>query len=221
MSNEKDTTNQPPKIGRSERGIFFGFVAQADEPGQMDVVRWLRNDSRYRVVTILHDRDTHDEESIEKKRKAGMPEEELPHVGDIKSPHYHGIVRVGSKVTAQSLAKRFGGYLHFELLHDPAEYAAYLLHATFNARYKAQYKKSELLDDVSFWEELADTEKAELDVSAVVELVASYRDSDGQINLDDMLRNRDTLALRALMSHSYFYATFVNKKIKKEEVANG
>lgn len=218
MSNEKDFTNIPPmeQRPRSERGIFFGFVAQADEPGQMDVVRWLRNDCRYRVVTILHDRDIHDEESVKKKRKAGTPDEELPHVGDTKAAHFHGIVRVGSKVTAQSLSKRFGGYLHFELLHDPAEYAAYMLHATFNARDKVQYKKSELQDDVALWEEISDTEKSGMDISSVVELVASYRSEDGQINVDEMLRNRDTLALRALMSHSYFYATFVNKNKNKE-----
>lgn len=202
---------------RTERGITFGFVAQADEQSQMDVLRWLRSDWRYRVVTILHDRDIHDEESIEKLKKRAEKDEslleDLPNIGDLKKPHYHGIVRISKKITAASFTKRFGGYLHFELLHDSAEYAFYLLHRTFNSQHKTRYDKKELLDDVSLWEEISDSEHDE-DLLTIVESVLGYKDENGQISVADILKNNDVLALRSLMSHSYFYNMFVNTKSK-------
>lgn len=210
MSNEKDTTNTPPK-GRNARGVWFAFVAQADISEQMEVVHWIRQDPRYRVVTILHDRDIYEEDTEITRND----EKVMKHAGETKPAHYHGIIRVGAKITSLSLVKRFGGYLHFELLNDPGEYAHYMLHATFNARNKQPYYYGDLLDDVALWGEIADGER-EHDVCGVVERVTSYREN-GEISVDKMLAERDAIALRALISHSYFYATFVNKKSKKEE----
>lgn len=236
MSNENVTTNEPLEIPsltdkqledlakikkamaatakpRTERSIYFGFVAQADEAQQMEVVRWLQGDSRYRVVTILHDRDKHDQDSIDKLIKRGVSIDELPQVGDPKKPHYHGILKTGKKITAASLCKRFGGYLHFELLHDPAEYAFYLLHRTFGAQSKAPYDRSELADDVGLWAEITDSEHDD-DICGIVSTVLGYIDCSGNISVADILKNGDALALRSLMSHSYFYNMFVNKKSK-------
>lgn len=210
MSNEKDSTNTPPN-GRNARGMWFAFVAQADIAEQMDVVRWLRDDPRYRVVTIMHDRDTYEEDTEITRND----EKVMKHAGETKPAHYHGIVRVGSKITATSFCKRFGGYLHFELLSDPSEYAHYMLHATFNSRDKARYYYGDLLDDVALWDDVADSDR-EHDICAVVERVASYREN-GQISIDKMIAEGDAIALRAIMAHSYFYATFVNKNQKKEE----
>lgn len=192
MSNETVTTNEPlKKTFRSERGVYFAFVAQCDIESQMDVVRWLQNDSRYRVCTIVHNRDKDDE-------------------GVKKNAHIHGILKVGKKITAVSLGKRFGGYLHFELLHDAAEYAFYMLHRTFNSQTKAPYDKSELADDVGLWCEITDSEHDD-DICGIVSNVLGYKDSSGNISISDMLKNQDALALRSVMSHSYFYNMFVNK----------
>lgn len=209
---DKEKTRNPP---RTQRGVWFGFVAQADISEQMDVVRWLRNDTRYRVVTILHNKDVYEEDSTITRDGAEVAVKK----GDRKSDHFHGIVRVGSKITAQSLAKRFGSYLHFELLSDPAEYAMYMLHQTFNARDKAKYDYSELLDDVALWDEITEKERED-DVCAVVRKVASYRTDSGEISVDDMLTASDAVALRSLMGHSYFYKTFVDKS-EKGGVKNG
>lgn len=203
---DKEKTRNPP---HTQRGVWFGFVAQADISEQMDVVRWLRNDTRYRVVTILHNKDVYEEDSTITRDGAEVAVKK----GDRKSDHFHGIVRVGSKITAQSLAKRFGNYLHFELLSDPAEYAMYMLHQTFNARDKAKYDYSELLDDVALWDEITEKERED-DVCAVVRKVASYRTDSGEISVDDMLTASDAVALRSLMGHSYFYKTFVDKSEK-------
>lgn len=203
---DNEKTRNPP---RAQRGVWFGFVAQADISEQMDVVRWLRTDTRYRVVTILHNKDTYEEDSTITRDGAEVAVKK----GDRKSDHFHGIVRVGSKITAQSLAKRFGAYLHFELLSDPAEYAMYMLHQTFNAREKAKYDYSELLDDVALWDEITEKERED-DVCAVVRKVASYRTDSGEISVDDMLTASDAVALRSLMGHSYFYKTFVDKSEK-------
>lgn len=205
MANETTTTNIPPQ--RNARGCYFAFVAQLDITEQMEVVRWLRADPRYRVVTIVHDRDTYAEGDT---LPDGMA------VGDRKNSHVHGIVKVGKKITAASLSKRFGAYLHFELLHDPAEYAHYILHKTFNSREKAQYEFSELLDDVQLWCDVSDSERED-DICAVVAEVASYKDASGSISVEQMLRDRNAMALKSLMGHSYFYATFVNSNKKEVE----
>lgn len=208
MAEEK--TRNPPRQARS---IWFAFVAQADIAEQMEVVRWLRNDSRYRVVTIMHDRDTY-EEDTEITRDG---ETVTKHAGETKGAHWHGIVRVGSKITASSLCKRFGGYLHFDLLNDPSEYAQYMLHKTFNACDKVQYEYSALEDDVTLWDELQDAQRAD-DVLAVVRKVTSYRDDTGALRVDRMLEDGDAVSLHALMTHSYFYKSFIDKSTnpKKE-----
>lgn len=204
---DNEKVRNPP---RTQRGVWFGFVAQADISEQMEVVRWLRNDTRYRVVTILHNKDLYEEDSTITRDGAELAVKK----GDRKSDHFHGIVRVGSKITAQSLAKRFGSYLHFELLSDPAEYAMYMLHRTFNARDKVKYDYSDLLDDVALWDEITEKERED-DVCAVVRKVASYRTDSGEISVDDMLTASDAVSLRSLMGHSYFYKTFVDKSESK------
>lgn len=208
MATEEKKTRNPP---RQARGIWFAFVAQADISEQMDVVRWLRSDPRYRVVTIMHDRDTYDEDT-EITRDG---ETVTKHAGETKGAHWHGICRVGSKITASSLCKRFGGYLHFELLSDPSEYAQYMLHRTFNARDKVQYDYAALQDDIALWDELQDAQRQD-DVLAVVRKVSSYRDDRGAINVERMLEDGDAVSLRALIVHSYFYKSFVDKSNKKE-----
>lgn len=205
---EEKTRNPPMKA----RGIWFAFVAQADISEQMEVVRWLRGDPRYRVVTIMHDRDTYDEDTDITRDGETVTK----HAGETKGAHWHGIARVGSKITASSLCKRFGGYLHFELLSDPSEYAQYMLHKTFNARDKVQYDYTALQDDVALWDELQDAQRAE-DVLAVVRKVSSYRDDTGALRVDRMLEDGDAVSLRALMAHSYFYKSFVDKSNPKKE----
>lgn len=194
----------------AERGLFFCFVAQCDISSQMDVVRWLEKDSRYRVVYIVHDRDIHDKDGVYKKDSGDIPYK----AGDRKKDHIHGIVKVGSKITAKTLTKRFGGYLHFQLCHDSAEYAAYLTHSTFDSQDKAKYQLSELRGDRSLYDQIADEAQSQLDLSATVSQVCMYlRTSDRPV--EDMVKAGDNVALRALMSHSYFYATFCSDKNKK------
>lgn len=211
----EEARNPPEKPPRQERGVWFRFNAKADFPNQMEVVRWLRNDPRYRVVTIEHNRDHYDEEEDGKEITLGDGTKVTVHAGEVKPLHTHGIVRLGSKITAASLVKRFGGYLHFELLHDPAEAAAYMLHRTFNSQHKVQYEYTELLDDVALWDELQDAQRQD-DVLAVVRKVSSYRDDKGAISVERMLEDGDTVSLRSLIAHSYFYKSFVDKSNKKE-----
>lgn len=205
MANETATTNSPPF--RNARGCYFAFVAQLDITEQMEVVRWLREDSRYRVVTIVHDRDTYAEGETLSEGKT---------IGDVKNAHLHGIVKVGKKLTAASLSKRFGSYLHFELLNDPAEYAHYMLHKTFNSRTKVQYDFCELLDDTQLWCDISDSEHED-DICAIVSEVTSYKDATGSISVEQILRDRNSMVLKSLMGHSYFYATFVNSNKKEVE----
>lgn len=215
MSEAEKTRNPPEKPPRQERGVWFRFTAKAEFTDQMDVVRWLRKDPRYRVVTILHNRDVYDESEDGKEVTKPDGTKVTAHAGEPKPLHYHGIVRIGSKITASSLCKRFGGYLHFDLCHDPAEVAAYMLHRTFNSQHKHQYEYTDLLDDVALWDELQDAQRQD-DVLAVVRKVSSYRDDRGAISVERMLEDGDAVSLRALIAHSYFYKSFVDKSNKKE-----
>lgn len=200
MSNEKDSSNSPLSTAR---GIYFAFVAQLEEQQQMDVVRWLRSDPRYRVCTIVHDRDVVTAEEATDERKEG----------ELKKAHVHGLLKLSSKITASSLCKRFGGYLHFELLHDPQEYAMYMLHKTFNAQSKAQYERFELLDDVALWDEITHVRQSD-DLAAIVSDIADTM-KNGEIDVARLIADGNIPALKSLMAHSYFYATFIQKKSRK------
>lgn len=204
MSNEEIKVENKPRTDGGKRGIYFAFVAQLDESSQMEVVRWLQGDAHYRVCTIVHDHDTY------------SADDDLPDgraVGDTKPAHIHGIVRVGSKITAGGMKKRFGGYLHFILLEDPAEYAEYMIHNTFRSRDKYKYSPDMVMDDVSLWQELRGTCFDE-DCVQTVRRVKAYLHENlrGTIQgglVDNVLAHNDAQALRSIMSHAYFYSKFL------------
>lgn len=200
MSNEEIKTENKPRTDGGKRGIYFAFVAQLDESHQMDVVRWLQGDAHYRVCTIVHDHDTYSEND-------GIPEGRA--VGDVKPAHVHGIVRVGSKITAGGMKKRFGGYLHFILLEDPAEYAEYMIHNTFRSRDKYKYSPDMVMDDVSLWQELRGTCFDDDCVQTVRRVKAYLRDTADSGLIDNVLKHNDVAALRSIMSHAYFYSKFL------------
>lgn len=203
MSNEEIKTENKPRTDGAKRGIYFAFVAQLDESNQMEVVRWLQGDAHYRVCTIVHDHDTYSVDDLPDGRA----------VGDAKPAHIHGIVRVGSKITAGGMKKRFGGYLHFILLEDPAEYAEYMIHNTFRSRDKYKYSPESIMDDVSLWQELRGTCFDE-DCVQTVRRVKAYLHENlrGTIQgglVDNVLAHNDAQALRSIMSHAYFYSKFL------------
>lgn len=200
----------------AERGLLFCFVAQCDISNHMDVVRWLETDPRYRVIYILHDRDIHEKDGVYKRDSGDIPYK----AGDRKRDHIHGIVKVGSKITARTLTKRFGGYLHFQLCHDPAEYAAYLTHSTFDSRDKAKYQLSELRGDRALYDQISDDAQAQLDLSATVAQVCMYLRTSSK-PVEEMVKAGDNVALKALMSHSYFYATFCSDENKNKTRKDG
>lgn len=194
---------------RPRQATHFGVVVQLDEPHQMEVLRWLKNDSTYRIIWILHDRDFHDD-------------------GTRKAPHIHGIVKAPRKMQGKTMLKRFGGYLYFKALGDPAEYARYLTHSTFASRGKTRYDSNEIQGDLALYNELVRMQEA-TPIEAVERWIGykkAFVASGGLDELPSQLERREiekeldkgalALALdagdiqlvKSIMSHSYFYKSF-------------
>lgn len=203
----EDARNPPSK--RPEQRTHFAAVFQLDEPQQMEVFRWLQSDDTYRVIWILHDRDYDDE-------------------GNRKKPHYHMIVKTPRKMQASTMFKRFGGYVYFEALGDPSEYARYLTHSTFESRNKTRYDAGKICGDIQMYNELRHAQEA-TPIEAVERWLGYKRSAvnggfldelPAQMERNDIEREIDKSALRlaldagdlqlvkSIMSHSYFYKTF-------------
>lgn len=132
---------------------YFCAVFQCRYQGQMDVFRWILNDSGYRVCAICHDRDIAAvEHDILMDGPGSVPF--TVHEGDRIPEHYHAIIKVSRRITAESMSKRFGGYVHFESCSDPCEYARYLTHDTFDSRDKVRYESSAIIGDTALYHEL-------------------------------------------------------------------
>ena len=179
---------------RKETGKTFACVAQADNSGQMAVVRWLLQDLQYRVIGILHDKD------------AGT------------NPHVHLIIKTPQKLTADTMVKRFGGYVHFEIVHDPYEAARYLTHDTFMAQDKHRYTRSEVFGDMEYYAELLKDasevlNNAELWASLLAECTGNIQDAFALA----CARNCTAL-VKSIMSHGYFYQQYFRVSRSVERV---
>lgn len=134
--------------------LDFIAVVQCDYGDQMDVFRWILNDTSYACIWIQHDKDKYTPEDIAERaadgadyiiRKNGDGSESQFKSGDIKPAHIHMIVRVRKKMRASTLSKRFCGQVHFEATAqkygDTFEACRYLTHESFRARSKYQYPR--------------------------------------------------------------------------------
>lgn len=190
----------PPKKCHVPQSKAFIAVAQADQTMQVDVLDWLKTDPQYRILYILHDRDTYADDDT-------MPDGKK--VGDLKPSHYHIFVLAPRKISAHTMTQRFGCYLHFILCADPFEQIRYMTHSTFLSRDKYHYPLSELKGDLT----LLDDFKAHPDILDVCSRIVEYSNScSRQDAVCSILRDGDKQALQSLMSHSHFYDKFVFRK---------
>lgn len=215
---------------QKKQSIYFAAIVQADYIDQMDVFKWLLNDRSYIVVAILHDRDRYTKEEIEKKgkngiikRKNGDGTESEFRAGDIKPPHYHIMIKTPHKTTAKTLSKRFCKQVNFQRQADRYYYAAYLLHETFDSRYKAHYDESELIfsdvtttASVSYYRECRDDNESQLiNALEAARKIACTPGNDRKWGMSPQeffeiaLDSGDAFLLKSMMSHAYFYKTFV------------
>lgn len=197
-------------MSHGRQSVWMCAVIQSDFPNQMDVFRWLLQDDQYRVIYILHDRDAVEEEHTRK-----MPDdtERLMKVGDLKIPHYHLIVRIPSKLTAETFSKRFGSYVNFQICGDSKEYARYLTHETFSARDKYKYSRELVKGDMSMYHDLMTGAKDD----DICDVISRFSDAVAMCNGDKSLAIQylcgmhDIIAVKSVMSHAYFYEKFVCK----------
>lgn len=233
MSKQKDPTaaitkavekaangeEKKPAPSRETPSDKFGAVIQADFPEQMEVLRWLQKDPFYNVVVALHDADTYSEDDIpedengQRVRVRDNPDGTRSefHIGDRKPSHYHLIVKTSSKIRANSLAKRFCGAVHFEMLHDAQEYARYLTHSTFAARDKTQYDAEKAVrphTSVAGWRlycDLMQTQESS-DICTIIEDWCTLTTSMTKRNaVMQMVSMRRIDGLKSVMAHAYFF----------------
>lgn len=195
-------------MAHARQSMWMCAVIQADFTEQMDVFRWLQTDNQYRCIWILHDHDLTEEEHVRK-----MPDgsEVTLKVGDRKYPHYHIIVKIPSKLSAETFSKRFGNYVNFQVCGDSKEYARYLTHETFSARDKYKYSRDEVCGDTALYHDLMVGAKDD-DTCDIVERFAdlvTLCNGDKALAVKMLCATHDISAVKSIMAHAYFYEKFV------------
>lgn len=196
---------------RALQSVWMRCIIQTDFHDQMEVFRWLINDDYYRCIWILHDCDKIIDETEVHERI--MPDGSEKHygIGDIKPPHYHVIVRLPKKLTADTFTKRFGSYVHFQVCSDPANYARYFMHDTFISKHKFQYPRSDIRGDPALANDLLRSQSASDQVECLRRFLTLYDAffGDPKQIIENALSASDTDLIRSVMSHSYFYGRFI------------
>lgn len=195
-------------IAHARQSTWMCAVVQADFQEQMDVFRWLQNDTQYRIIWILHDHDTVEEEHFRK-----MPDgtEKKLEKGATKFPHYHIIVKIPSKLSSETFSKRFGSYVNFQVCGDSKEYARYLTHETFSARDKYKYSRDDVSGDMSLYHDLMVCAKDD-DTCDIIERfsdMVNLCNGDKALAVKMLCATHDISAVKSIMSHAYFYEKFI------------
>lgn len=185
---------------RPPQSKTFIAVVQQDEHMQVEVFNWLKKDPTYRLLYILHDRDVYTDTDKLPDAKS---------VGDKKNPHYHLFVVAPRKISANTMSKRFGNYVHFLLCADPFEQIRYMTHSTFQSRDKAQYEVLDLRGDLTLLHDYAAHPDFLEDVSRISDLSDFC---DRRTAVKEILRSGDKRALQSLMAHAHFYDKFIFSK---------
>lgn len=190
------------------QSVWMAAVIQADFSEQMDVFRWLQTDSQYRCIWILHNHDV-----TEKAHTRKMPDgsEVTLNVGDPEYPHYHVIIRIPSKLSAETFSKRFGSYVNFQICGDPKESAHYFTHETFLARDKYKYAREDVCGDMALYHDLMVSAKDDdtCDIVQRFSELTNLCNGDKALAVKMLCANHDISAVRSIMAHSYFYEKFV------------
>lgn len=182
---------------------FFVAVFQCRFPQQMEVFRWLLNDKAYRVCAIIHDRDiaTEDHEIL----SPDSDESIKISAGDRVPEHYHMIIKTARRITAESMTKRFGGYVNFQAASDPCEYARYMTHDTFSAKDKVKYEDSAIIGDTALYHDLI-RKAITVDESQIYQRLRLYLEKCGSPKnaINYALAHNDIEVYKFAASHAYF-----------------
>lgn len=229
METEKAIVSEENKPRCPPATKYHVAVVQCDFTEQMDVYRYIMRDPQYIVVAALHDKDIYTDEEIREhsgndsgvyvRKNPDGTESEL-HVGDCKPTHIHMLIQTRAKIRSSSLTKRFSQQVHFLSCSDRWEYARYLLHRTYTARDKYQYKESTLVfsesstvDSAAWYKKLICAEDDIL-ISTLGECIVSAQDAEcrGQSRREmiaELVQRGEVDALKSIMSHSHFYDKFI------------
>lgn len=193
------------------QSTWMRCIIQCDFPDQMEVFRWLVSDITYQCCYILHDRDEIKTEDEEHERTMPDGSTKEMKIGMRKFPHYHMIVRIPKKLSADTFSKRFGNYVHFQVCSDPANYCQYFMHKTFISRNKVQYSREEIKGDSDLICELLKGIKCTDSIQCVrrfTELLLICNNDEHKA-IQQLCAESDADTLKSIMAHPYFYARFV------------
>lgn len=188
---------------KSPQSTWMCCIIQVDFPLQMSVFRWLVHDRQYRCVWIYHDRDIAEDDRV---RVFPDGTEQQINKGDLKPIHIHMIIKLPRRMTAESFSKRFGNYVQFQVCADPAEYARYFLHKTFDSQDKVEYFPDCVCGDSTLYCELTAIRQDD-DICGNVNTFIRLVDLCGDFNsaVQQICSAGDAPLLKSVMSHAYFY----------------
>ena len=131
--------------------------------------------------------------------------------GDRKYPHYHMIIKIPSKLSAETFSKRFGNYVNFLVCGDSKEYARYLTHETFTSRDKYKYSRNDVSGDIALYHDLMVSAKDD-DTCDIIDRfsdLVNFCNGDKVLAVKMLCATHDITAVKSIMSHAYFYEKFV------------
>ena len=193
---------------RVETSLYFCAVIQTDFKNQMDVYRYLVKSSVYKCICITHDKDRYlqdysrtDEHGVTHDYKTG----------DLCVPHIHMIIRCPKRISADTLTKRFGAYVNFQICYDPYEYALYFTHDTFQAIRdgKTRYPKDAIFGDSDLMNKYVRL-PCQNSSDCVQEFYSAFmRGGSCQSAISILISEGAHKTINDVKSHAYFYHRFV------------
>lgn len=200
-------------MAHTPQSTWFRCIIQSDFSDQMDVFRWIiAHPAESRCCWIFHDHDKVLTEEEEHTRLMPDGSEKDFKIGDKKPDHYHVILKIPKKLTADTFSKRYGNYVHFQICSDPRNYIRYFLHDTFISKHKYHYSSECIKGDAELIHDLLKSERHVLPVECLQRYLAAYDacSGDTRLTIETLLVSGDTDTVNSVMSHSYFYGRFIS-----------
>ena len=191
-----------------EQSYYLCAVVQCDFPMQMEVYRYLMQCNTYKCIAIVHDKDRYLQDY---ERKNGNGEVNNYKVGDLVPPHIHIIIKLPRKFSAECFTDRFANYVHFEICHDPYEYALYFQHLTFQAikDNKVQYPKEAIFGDADMLDKYVHS-VCQSSHDYITEFYSAYmRGGSPENALTILMQEGAVKTIQDVKRHAYFYRRFV------------
>lgn len=147
----------------TQRGVAFGAVIYPNEDiRHQNLLDYLnRNDTMFKIVYIVHDKDVEED-------------------GTIKKSHVHLMVKVKKAQRLSSFYNFFKVWVdHWEVISSPDSYIMYMLHNTPDSMSKHQYDVNELQGDRKIITSVVGQNNYFVQLGEIIE---TLQDTDGRLS---------------------------------------